>query len=438
MLMDILNKCINPISVPKVTGTTLRILRCGKCVNCIKQKKNELAVRTFREFEGQPIGFLTFTYRDEDCPIQVTHIDNEGNFVSDIVRGRDSDFFSKAKFVWKRNKDGKPSKRYQPTVEMDDSGMHVQYYTTFYQDLKNALKRFRIKHPRTLKQFIAVPEYGSLTYRPHYHMLILGFDDKLLQDLAKEWPYGDVYVDNCKDENKPNDPERISKYVAKYCVKGKFDCPYIKKNYCRKPRRSVSIGYGLGRDFEHLKQVHMCTSELGITSPWEDIELSERQLSLLASRRAYFMNGKPMPLPKYLVTKMFKRSVKVLQYKAITYDNIFPHKPQEVDVVRRFFLPLSDSDKEEVNRIKSGCRLSKTPLHVSYHTESSPLQNKVANFILARLVHDAGEQLQKDLRNITDISDLEQKTLFAELGTKDISERLEKEYYRELEYSSIY
>ena len=436
--MNIINKCLDPISVPRVTGTTLRILRCGTCVNCIKQKKNELAVRTYREFEGQRIGFLTFTYDDDNCPIQVTNIDPEGNVSADIVRGSHTDFFSKAQYIWVRNKDGKPSKRYKPTVETDDVGMHVQYFTTYYQDLKNALKRFRIKHKNILKQFIAVPEYGSLTYRPHYHMLVMGFDDSLLKELADEWPYGRVDIDNGQDPNKPNDPERISKYIAKYCVKGKFDCPYIKKSYCQKPRRSVSIGYGLGRDIEHLKKVLMCTSELGISSPWEDVELTESQLSLLASRRMYMMNGKKMPLPKYLVNKMFKRTIKILTFKETLYDTIYPYKSNEVEVVRRFVLPLSDADKQIIENIKSNCRLQGLPLKVSYHTESSPLQVKTANFILSRLVHDAREQLQKDLRSVKDILDLEHKTRLAELGYEDISERLEKEYYRELENSSIY
>ena len=433
--MNIINKCIDPISVPRVTGTTLRILRCGKCVNCIKQRKNELAVRTYREFVGQRIAFLTFTYDDDNCPIQVTHIDKEGNVSSDIVRGKDTDFFQNAPFTWRLNKDKKRTKRYKPLIKDDDDGMYVHYFTVYYDDLKKAIKRFRIKHPRCLKQFIAVPEYGSVGYRPHYHMLLFGMDDSLLADLVNEWPYGHVDVDNGSDPNKPNDPERISKYIAKYCVKGDFDCPYIKKSFCRKPRRSVSTNFGLGSDFETLKKVHMCTDELGISSPWDEVELTDRQLSLLASRRAYMINGVPYPLPKYLVNKMFKRTIKIITYKELQYDYIYPYKPKEVEVTRRFKLPLSADDKQVIADIKSNSPLS---FKVSYHTESSPLQNKVANYILSRLVSDARRTLQSNLKAFNDVSEVCESYRSNETSEKDLSERLQKDYQRQLECTSLY
>lgn len=441
--MDIKNKCLDPIAVPKVTGTTLRILRCGKCVNCLRQRKNELMVRTFREFVGQSFAFLTFTYSDENCPIQVTRITTtkEGvtNVVATLFRGSDTAFFQTAPFIWKMNKDHKRTKRYAPIVEDIDNGFQTTYFTTNYDDLKNAIKRFRIKHPRVLKQFIAVPEYGSVGYRPHYHMLVLGLSDKELKDLVSEWPYGHVAVDNGKNPVKANDPSRISNYIAKYCVKGKFDCPYIAKGYCRKPRRSVSKNYGLGQDFEQLKKVLMCTQELGITSPWLDLDLSERQLSLLASRRKFTVNRDfNYVLPKYLVNKAFKKTIKTVSASLKVKSNIYPYEYQLRECSIRVPVPMSAEDKEKVQAFKDLASSQSASVTVRYHSISSPLQKKVANYTLARLVLDARRQLDQKLRSLQDLRAVLRDSTCEEAFAIHTQHALEQAYISDLEANSIY
>lgn len=242
--MVIKNQCLHPISVPKVTGVAARVLRCGWCPNCLKQKKNELMVRTVRESEGKNVAFLTFTYRPSDTPVQITDFvaDENGEYVvkSCIVRDKELSFHNNAPFQYVVNKNGKRSKKYGVYSEELDNGFRYRYYTIDYTDPQKMLKRFRIKNPNVLKSFILVPEYGGLTYRPHYHMLVIGMSERYIQDLVSEWKFGNVDIDLCKNPNKPNDPKKIASYIAKYCTKGKYDCPYIKQGFCVKPRRSVT------------------------------------------------------------------------------------------------------------------------------------------------------------------------------------------------------
>lgn len=408
------------------------VLRCGKCVNCVKQKKNELAVRTYREFVGQPFAFITFTYSDENCPIQVTEFkDIDGNVTevkSTVVRGSDTDFFSKSSYEWRTNKSGKKSKRYNPLIVDTQDGFITSYYTVLFRDLQLALKRFRIKHPRRLKQFIAVPEYGSLTYRPHYHMLVLGLTEDEINDLVSEWTLGKVDVDTGNNPNKDNNVSKISQYIAKYCVKGSFDCPYISKGYCRKPRRSISQNYGLGKDIKELTDILICKSELGITSPWLDVELNEHQLSLLASRRKFTINRDwNYVLPKYIVNKVFKKTIKTVLYEDNrTYkEAIFP-------------VPLSESDRSRYKELKEQCRKKGSFFEVRYHQISSPLQSKVANFTLRSLINDSRRELDKIKRDIKDVRTLDVYFANKENQRKDIESRLSLNYQTALELNSIF
>ena len=429
--MKIYNQCLHPVAVPKLTGSAA-VLRCGNCVNCVKQKKNELAVRTYREFIGQPFGFLTFTYSDDNCPVQVTEFNNVNGELtevkSSVVRGSHTDFFQSASFEWRTNKSGKKSKRYNPLIKDTQDGFIASYYTVLFKDLQLALKRFRIKHPRRLQQFIAVPEYGSLTFRPHYHMLVLGLSEAELQDLAAEWPYGEVKVDDGKNPEKDNDVMKISQYVAKYCVKGHFDCPYISKGYCRKPRRAISKNYGIGCDFKELTDVLICKSELGITSPWLDVELSERQLSLLSSRRKFTINKDfDYVLPKYLVNKIFKKTI-----KAVTYEYNNSRK------TALFAVPLSESDRRCYQAIKDYSRQHGSTVEVKYHQISSPLQSKVANYTLRCLINDARRELDKVKRTVKDVRTLNEYFDSKENQRKDIEERLSLNYQTALELNSLY
>lgn len=327
--MEIRNKCLNPLVVPKITGD-LPLLRCGKCVGCLKQKSNELAVRAFREFVGQDVAFLTFTYRNECCPIYLQRLvvnTATGEVVSeDCSIQRNCGFFENAPYIQKMNKHSKVVNRYFPlVVESDDhfslKFVDIYYQTVYYEDMKKLFKRFRYRYPNTLKKFICCQEYGAVGYRPHYHLLVYGLSKEQIQYLVDDWSknYGSVDV-RFPNTNDAYEVEKISAYIAKYCNKGSFDCPFIKDRVCLKPKRSSSIGFGKGCDFEKLVQYVLASEITGI----KDVHINPDQLDdstlrILADRRKYKINGYPYPFPKYLIKLIFYDKVKVYNEEGVVY-----------------------------------------------------------------------------------------------------------------------
>lgn len=443
--MVIKNQCLCPISVPKVTGTTARILRCGWCPNCLRQKRNELAVRAIREVEGKKFAFLTFTYRPEDCPIQVTDFisDDNGEYVVKTSFFRDSDkkFHINAPFEWVINKNGKRSKRYRPLCKELENGFRYYYYTTLYSDFQKMLKRYRIKHPKTLKHFIAAPEYGGLTFRPHYHMLVIGLTDNEIKDLVSEWSFGDVDIDLCNSDNKDNDPQKIAFYLAKYCNKGKYDCPYITEGKCLKPRRCTSVGFGKGSEdsFNKLRSILLGGSFCNEPDPWSDFDLplSPKQLHYLASQRKYPIVGNvykdhkivdtrlyDYPMPKYLINKVFKKTVKSVQY-----NDSYNQKR-----VALFECPLSELDKSRLQTIKEfdpNCK-------VRYHQVSSPLQKQITSIVLADLVSCALRQQEKDRRIYQTMGNIPQLASDIQNDEKITLQAVEKSFIQDLANTSIF
>lgn len=151
-------------------------LPCGQCIGCRLERSRQWAVRCMHEASLHPCNsFLTLTYDDE-------HI------------------------------------RWSPVTGEQ---------TLYKRDLQLFMKRLR-KHLEPLKvRFFACGEYGDNTYRPHYHLILFGFDfrsDRRLYKMSnagfpyyisdtlnKLWSFGyclvaDVSFDSCA-------------YVARYVTK---------------------------------------------------------------------------------------------------------------------------------------------------------------------------------------------------------------------------
>lgn len=438
MYKDIRNICLEPVSVPRVSGTSLPIFRCGHCVNCLKQKANELAVRAFREFHGQSVAFLTFTYDNVHCPIQKLHydIDTETGEILKESRSivRDASFFERAEYTIHRNKK-MYSRRYKPLIECNSidalnfMSMDILYPSVYYEDIKKLLKRFRQTFPKKLSHFICVPEYGSLGYRPHYHFMCFGLDNTHLDYLAKHWDNGTVDVRYPRSSDF-REIGKLSMYIAKYCTKGKFDCPYIRQGYCIKPRRSVSEHFGYGSDFDRLKAVVLATEQTKIDDPFflNDCppDLNEYTLQLLADRRSYNINGFHYPFPKYLLNKIFKKSIRVVSYDYLQrlYKKGSPkYIKLHLKYGDKFIIPDGDKAKG----------IPKT-----YKVVSSPLQNEVARYILVNLVSDSLREQRESYRNFQDLSLFFEKLSFEEWSFSAAREALEKQFFSDMYNNSIY
>lgn len=105
-------------------------------------------------------------------------------------------------------------------------------------DLQSFLKRLRrLIEPRRLR-FYAVGEYGDLTFRPHYHLLLFGCSELEAQTFANAWGLGGVYAAECN--------EATCDYVAGYVLKKmtKPDDPRLEGRYPEFSRMSLRPGIG--------------------------------------------------------------------------------------------------------------------------------------------------------------------------------------------------
>lgn len=159
----------NDIAALKVKyGDNLLLLPCGKCLSCRLDYAKQWAIRCVLEASMYEDNcFLTLTFDDEHLPDKVSK-----------------------------------------------------------NDLTNFIKRLRNFAGDQKLKFFACGEYGSLTHRPHYHVIIFNFNFKDLKflkmtdageyiytskTLEKLWPYGmssvgEVSINSCS-------------YVARYCSK---------------------------------------------------------------------------------------------------------------------------------------------------------------------------------------------------------------------------
>lgn len=182
-------------------------LPCGQCIGCRLERSRQWAVRCMHEASLHPCNsFLTLTY--DDAHIRWSAITGE--------------------------------------------------QTLYKRDLQLFMKRLR-KHLEPLKvRFFACGEYGDNTYRPHYHLILFGFDfrsDRRLYKMSnagfpyyisdtlnKLWSFGyclvaDVSFDSCA-------------YVARYVTKklngkaGKLKYEGIQPEFVNMSRRP-----GIGADW---------------------------------------------------------------------------------------------------------------------------------------------------------------------------------------------
>ena len=150
--------CLQPISIPnpKTKDRRDRItVPCGHCVSCLQRRSNGWSMRLEEEMKVSTSAFfVTLTYDENHIPI------NEyGN------------------------------------------------YTLVKKDLQLFMKRLR-KHSGNRLRYYAVGEYGSITERPHYHMILFNLEDT--QFIVESWDKGFVKVGSVN-------PGSI-RYTCKYII----------------------------------------------------------------------------------------------------------------------------------------------------------------------------------------------------------------------------
>lgn len=176
-IRDPSGKVLHPaIDAEKLDGVPFP---CGQCLACRINRRRVWTLRLLLEsFLHEKLSFLTLTYSDEELPY-----DFEGN------------------------------------------------QTLCKRDIQLWLKRLRkVFYPRSIRYYIC-GEYGSKTFRPHYHALLFGVDPAELDPewltysgksgpsvrghkqslLYNSWEHGIVHVGNCERQS--------IQYVAGYVTK---------------------------------------------------------------------------------------------------------------------------------------------------------------------------------------------------------------------------
>lgn len=140
--------------------------------------------------------------------------------------------------------------------------------------LSGWLKRLRKRMGATRVRFFASGEYGETTFRPHYHAILYGVDEKSSLPQAT-WPHGFVHVD-------PLTPAAVS-YVAGYCSK--------------------KLGWS---DYDREERVDPSTGECYVYQP-PFVQMSRRpgiggdaRMHRQSWRSFAVLNGSRMPVPRFL------------------------------------------------------------------------------------------------------------------------------------------
>ena len=202
--------CVSPITIT-FKGDTRRVrescglpvsllVPCGRCSECLKKRATSWGVRAYREFLFAPAGsvrFVTITYDDKHIPVT-----SSGN------------------------------------------------QTLSSEDCKAFLKAFRQslfrKYGVTIR-FMCAGEYGSKTFRPHYHFLFYGIPTfltnvELRHIIGSAWHRCSVI-----DVQFPKNGNSSGFYVGKYMAKSGYARAYAIKRadpYFVMPFKRASIGFG--------------------------------------------------------------------------------------------------------------------------------------------------------------------------------------------------
>lgn len=196
----------SPIEVP-----------CGKCIGCRLDKSREWALRCMMELKyHEQASFITLTYNERSAPIS-----------------------------------------YFPDP---DTGVAIPVYSLRKKHLQDFWKRLRIDLVRKVGEdvrirYFSCGEYGSETWRPHYHAIVFGYRPSDLcvtqrnqngcyfqsEELDKIWSFGNCIVANVDF----NSCAYVARYTAKKTV-GTLGKDFFSSHNIEEPFLCMSRRPGIG------------------------------------------------------------------------------------------------------------------------------------------------------------------------------------------------
>lgn len=192
--------CISPILIddPRnlwLAGMPVKLqVPCGHCIGCLKKRQNDWSIRIAEQLKLRASNcFVTLTYRDNNVPIGIDAVTGETRL---SLRKTD--------------------------------------YQKFLKVLRIDLQRKGFETP----SFFVCGEYGSRTFRPHYHIVVCGANTDMIRHALDYWVdrYGFVLSKDIGLSQK--DRQSVGMYVGKYSSKGVFIeksplmVDFIEKPFC--------------------------------------------------------------------------------------------------------------------------------------------------------------------------------------------------------------
>lgn len=290
------------------------LVPCGKCPSCQQAKANlrALRIRNHNQDANNLCLFVTLTYSNDFVPyVKSNDLYNlspvkESAVNIPVYRDKGIKQITSHKVGSFLSSDCRPYCHNIPELRRKNGCTGV----ILWSDVQKFIKRLRINLQRFSNynekiSYIAVGEYGSHTYRPHFHLLIY-FPKASIEDvrpyIIKAWPFGDMSRANKRIQVAID----ASSYLASYLAKS-ANLPKILESTPFRQKHSHSLHFGVGsRVFE-------------LASILEKIDRGD-----CSYNREVLKDGKPMlvalPIPEYVVGRFFP---KFKGYSAFTPDEIY-------------------------------------------------------------------------------------------------------------------
>lgn len=176
--------CVSPILIkdPRnllVGGYPVYLqVPCNHCLGCLKKRQNDYSIRVAEELKNTPFNcFVTLTYREDSVP-----------------------------------------KACDPVTGEERNSLCSKHLTDFLKYMRRELTRKGFPSPR----IFACGEYGSRTFRPHYHLCISGAVSSLLDQPFRYWRERYGFTQSKDIGLSQKDRQCVGMYVGKYSSKGVF------------------------------------------------------------------------------------------------------------------------------------------------------------------------------------------------------------------------
>lgn len=269
---------------------------CGRCLACRIKKRQEWVLRLTHELSYyQQSSFVTLTYNDAYLPIGEMGI---------------------------------------PTLRK--------------ADLQKCIKRIRKALPADYRiKYFACGEYGDLTQRPHYHLILmgLGLTDEHKQIVMRSWPFCDWDNEYIRRGSFGVAEADSVRYVAQYIDK-KFSGDLAEEEYEEKGREPVFrlLSQGLG------------------------LRYAQQNADQIRQQERITLNGVNQSIPRYYINKL-----------SINPEMLKDHAVEsELDTVERIIgvrISRDDAymrlDVKTVIQLESNIKASKTQHDKNLHAKNA-------------------------------------------------------------------